>query len=259
MFNAKIFFYSFVLLLMFPSAYGSNSTLYTKALMATFGNGCKSHGNLTSTSLEHSSAIINMIEAIQNDSQCSQWASGVKSAIGGISSFKAPENTFKADLLSSELSNLHSALELEDDIDVSSAIASNIVKKKIELVSIGANIDESLWLNRKSSISNFHQFSSNLTAMLNSNIKCVQKYPGIVMQIGGQIMSIVGNFNMWGNIAGLGIMGAGAAVDLAISSIKSASFFKQLKNLEESKLTEAIICAYEKVAANYCQARRKSS
>lgn len=246
----------FFLIAMLGSAYADNNAVYTKALMATFGSGCRSHGDLTTTSLEHTDAIINMIEAIQDDKQCAQWAQGVKSAIGGIDSYKLSINNYKADFLSSEISSLQNAIEIEDNPNVNSALATIIVEKKVELAIMGANIDETLWQNRKGSISNFNQFSSNLSTTLNSNAKCLKKYPGIIMQIGGQVMNIAGNFNMWGNIAGIGLMGVGAATDLAISAIRSNIFYKQVNKLEESKLTEALICAFEKVSATYCDSRK---
>lgn len=233
-------------------AFATNSEIYTKALLSAFGQGCQSHGELTTISMNHSDSIIKMIRSIQNDSSCSQWAQSLQSSIGTIDQYSTDTSAYNVNQLTHKLSNLQEALEIESNSNIRASLASKLAETQVELHMLGTESNDRIWQNRKSTISNFHQFSSNLSATLNSNIHCVQKYPGLVMQIGGQIMNIAGNFNLWGNIAGIGLMGAGAAIDMALSAIRGARFTRSLKKIENSKLTEALICTFEKVSKNYC-------
>lgn len=233
----------------------NNTEIYSKALLAAFGNGCRSHGDLTTTSMTHSDSIISMIKAIQNDSQCKQWAQSLGSAVGTIDAYSSTSGAYKVDQLTQQLSNLQNALEIEKNPDIRAKLASKLGEIQVQLHVLGSGVDDRLWQNRAFAAGNFHQFSANLSATINSDARCVAKYPGLLMQIGGQVMNIVGNFNMWGNIAGLGLMGAGAVTDIAISAIRSTIFLKQMKRMETSKLTEGLICAFERVSQTYCSGK----
>jgi hypothetical protein len=209
---------------------------------------------MTTGSINHTSAILGIIKSIREDDECYSWADQIRSLVETSSGLSNPHGAYEIDKLTREIERLELAVSIESDSTSLASLATTLSEKKVELMILGKNSDDRLWEQRNEVLGNFNNYMTALNVSMQSNAYCVGKHPGLLMQIGGQIISLSGGLNAWGTVVGSGIFALGSATQMIIKAIRGNTFGSEVDTLEESVLIEALLCSFEKVSAQFCEA-----
>ncbi len=246
----KIIFF----ILLMPSIVFAEVDL-AQALFGAFSSGCKSIGPLTIEATSQAYSIRNLIEAIRNDDECKDWASSVEALNASLISLKTPPGFENIDTLSAKITQLSDMMMMETNVVLRAELAIELAQLKVDLLYFGQNSDERLWANRIDRMNRTNYILNAFNSSIRSNTKCMNKYPGVFFEMGGQVLQAAGSQNVWGSAVGAGLMGVGTILNFLIDMVKSNLFARTLKKLKTTTLTNAYMCALETVSSTYCSAK----
>jgi hypothetical protein len=243
-----------ILFLFIPSIAFAEVDL-AQALFGAFQSGCKSVGPLTIEATSQAYSIRNLIEAIRNDDECKDWASSVEALNASLISLKTPPGFENVDTLSAKITQLSDMMNATTNLSEKYELAVELAQLKIDLLYFGQNSDDRLWANRINRMDRTNYILNAFNSSVRSNTRCMNKYPGVFLEMGGQVLQAAGSQNVWGSAVGAGLMGVGTVLNFLIDMVKSNLFAKSLKKLKTTTLTNAYMCALETVSSTYCSAR----
>ena len=180
-----------------------------QALFGAFQSGCKSVGPLTMEATSQAYSIRNLIEAIRNDDECKDWASNIEALNSSLINLRTPPGFENIDTISSKITDLGDMMEMETNQVAKSELAIDLAELKVDSLYYGQNSDARLWANRIDRMDRTNFILNNFNSAIRSNTRCMNKYPGVFLQMGGQILQTAGSQNVWGSAVGAGLMGVG--------------------------------------------------
>ncbi len=225
-----------------------------QSLLSAFQGGCQSIGAFTSEALGQSNSLRSLIEGIRNDSECKDWAASVELLSSQLNGTRSPPQFENLDNLSQTITELSDMIQAEADPIIKQMLSQELGNLKIESLYLGQNADNYLWENRTKRLSQLNYNLNIFNSSIRANSKCLNKYPGIFLELGGQILSTAGSANPWGAAVGAGLAGVGTITNFLVDLIKSNLFATSLKKLKITTLTSAYMCALETISNTYCNA-----
>lgn len=226
-----------------------------QSLFSAFSAGCQSVGPLTFEATSQANAIRALIESIRNDNDCKDWASNIEILSSQMNGLRVPPQYENIDTLSSKITGLTDMINLETDLTTKNQLALELANLKIESLYIGQNSDAYLWSSRTSRLKQVDYYLNTFNSSVYSNSKCISKYPGIFLELGGQVLSTAASASPWGAAVGTGLIGVGSITNLLIDLIKGNLFGATLRKLKTNTLSMAYMCALETVSNTYCNAQ----
>lgn len=106
---------------------------------------------------------------------------------------------------------------------------------------------------RLDAIDSLHKYTLNLFTELEMSAKCSGEHPNLGAQVGAQVLSLTSHFAS-GFMAPI-LMAAGSVIDRYVKYLKNRPLANQYKKVVDSRMSQAIGCGIEGLAATYCQAR----
>ena len=228
------------------------------SLMSAFGAQCSFHGNLSQESTLHTEALKGMLTSITEDDQCRAWARDIRGAIESVGDVTSNPNS-RVDQVQDEVTMLEDALLLETDPSSIGILGLALGERKVELASEDASESRENLLARREYLSRLAQFSASISASISSDPRCFARYPGVALQIGGQLLAQSQGLNYFNGIAGSAITVAGRTFDMMLSVIRAARYDKELAKLERNSMIDGLLCAFESMSRTYCQAEEMVS
>lgn len=250
-----MFRYLSIIVLLFVSSKIMAEVDISEPLFMAFQNGCSSHGPMARTAREQTNALKEIIKSVQEDKDCKIWANQVSSLISDLNFSPINPQSRELNDLSSQMTALTEALANESNPLIADTLAMALADKKIESILMANSSQENLWSNRLTPINSFTNFTNQMNGTLKSNVGCFNKYPGLIMQVGGQILQSAGPLNLWGSVAGAGLTGLGALFNLLIDLIQGSRFARSMRKLKKTSLTSALSCSLETLSNTYCHAK----
>ncbi|RLA65902.1 MAG: hypothetical protein DRQ88_08475 [Epsilonproteobacteria bacterium] len=244
----------FIVMLLIPNIAFAEVDL-AQALFGAFRSGCKSIGPLTIEATSQAYSIRNLIEAIRNDDECKDWANSVEALNASLVSLKSPPGFENIDTISSKITELGDMIAIETNPVARAELAIELAQLKVDSLYFGQNSNERLWANRIDRMDRTNYMLNAFNSSIRSNTKCMNKYPGVFFELGGQVLQAAGSQNVWGSAAGAGLMGVGTILNFLIDMVKGNIFARTLKKLKTTTLTNAYMCALETVSSTYCSAK----
>jgi len=182
----------FIIILLIPRLVFAEVDL-AQALFGAFQSGCKSIGPLTIEATRQAYSIRNLIEAIRNDDECKDWASSVEALNASLIDLKVPPGFENIDTLSSKITQLSDMLTMETNLSLKYELAVELAQLKIDLLYFGQNSDKRLWANRIDRMDRTNYLLNAFNSSIRSNTRCMNKYPGVFLEMGGQILQAAGS------------------------------------------------------------------
>lgn len=226
-----------------------------QSLFSAFSAGCQSVGPLTFEATSQANAIRALVESIRNDNDCKDWASNIELLSSQMIGLRTPPQYENIDTLSAKITDLTNMISLESNTAVKDQLALELANLKIESLYMGQNSDAYLWQSRTSRLRQVDYYLNTFNSSVYANSKCINKYPGIFLELGGQVLSTAASASPWGAAVGTGLLGVGSITNLLIDLIKGNLFGATLKKLKTNTLATAYMCALETVSNTYCEAQ----
>lgn len=226
-----------------------------QSLFSAFSAGCQSVGPLTFEATSQANAIRALIESIRNDNDCKDWASNIELLSSQMVGLRVPPQYENIDSLSAKITELTDLISLETNLTTRNELALQLASLKIESLYLGQNSDEYLWTSRTSRLRQVDYYLNTFNSSVYANSKCINKYPGIFLELGGQLLSTAASASPWGAAVGTGLLGVGSVSNLLIDLIKGNLFGATLRKLKTNTLSTAYMCALETVSNTYCSAQ----
>jgi len=226
-----------------------------QSLFSAFSAGCQSVGPLTFEATNQANAIRALIESIRNDNDCKDWASNVEILSSQMMGLRVPPQYENINTLSSKITELTDMITLETNATTKALLAEELANLKIQSLYQGQNADSSLWESRTSRLKQVDYYLNTFNSSVYSNSKCINKYPGVLLELGGQLLGTAASSSMWGAAVGTGLIGVGTITNFLIELIRGNLFGATLKKLKTNTLSTAYLCALETVSNTYCNAQ----
>jgi hypothetical protein len=255
--SKQTFAFHSLLLFLFSTFFSLNSFSKVdldQSLFSAFGGGCQSIGGHTTVALGQTAHLKKIIQSIQEDPSCNEWANSLEGILQQGGQIYYPSSPHSLDLLERQISDLGIVLEQENNPVIAQILATELANKKIESINLGLHNKQSLWKSRTDTLSQLNQLAFSLNSNLKSSSKCFQKYPALALQMGGHILGSANSFDITKTLIGSGLIGMGTLTQFLIDLIQSLKFQKTLRRLEHSSLAQALSCSLEGLSQTYCHA-----
>lgn len=226
-----------------------------QSLFSAFSAGCQSIGPLTFEATSQANAIRALIESIRNDNDCKDWASNIEILSSQMVGLRVPPQYENIDTISSKITELTDMITLETNPTIKEQLALELGNLKIDSLYMGQNADNYLWESRTSRLKQVDYYLNTFNSSVYANSKCINKYPGVLLELGGQLLSTAASSSMWGAAVGTGLVGMGTVTNFLIELIRGNLYGATLKKLKTSTLSTAYLCALETVSNTYCNAQ----
>ncbi len=241
----------------FAAAFDPSDTL-----MAAFGSKCEgANGALFSTAFGFSQNLKDVAQALQEDPACQ----GVASLLTEISDLSA-ESLYSNEAakgrgkqIDQQVKDLEVALNTvlaENDSRKTVLIdsySSQIAALRIEQVKLRDFTDPNPAEKQRDRVRRFGFYAVSLMQRLRVNLECRNKYPQIASQVGAQILAL--SSDVGSGLVGAVMMGGGALINEFIEFARDQEFADALKGVLQERQAQAVGCAIQAVATNYCEAR----
>ena len=115
---------------------------------------------------------------------------------------RTPPQYENIDTLSAKITDLTNMIGLESNSAVKDQLALELANLKIESLYMGQNSDAYLWASRTSRLRQVDYYLNTFNSSVYANSKCINKYPGIFLELGGQVLSTAASASPWGAAVG---------------------------------------------------------
>lgn len=233
----------------------------TDDLLAAFGSQCSSSGALTDTALVQGSALKGVITSIYKDPACQKLIPTAESLEADIQAHQQARNDARSnrEQLMATVTNLQSAYQIEYDKGTGadqnylSSLSSEIYSARVSLLKSQADVSMVAKRRPFEIMKSFYNNSKALMDGLAANAACTNNQPSIVGQIGAQILQFSAE---WASgMVGAALVAAGGLLDSFVRFIRNHQLASDLRKINASRLSHAIGCTIEGLAATICRAR----
>ncbi|MEQ1875442.1 MAG: hypothetical protein ABL958_02270 [Bdellovibrionia bacterium] len=232
----------------------------TDDLLTAFRESCSSIGSLSTDALAQTTALKRVLEGMKNDPTCDN----LHSALSGYTSsqqqmydlMRAGGASWRRNKKEASLNQLIAAITSEEDPATKELMRSQLALEKVDLVNMGyeTSLERREMMYR--SAANFVSYSELALGALGTESACLQKRPGLGIQLSGQILASSAGF-MNGPL-GPAFFALGSAINSLVKYFADRKYNKLIKKATITRLGPALGCALESLAASYCQARDTS-
>ncbi|MBF0443030.1 MAG: hypothetical protein HQK54_14070, partial [Oligoflexales bacterium] len=250
---------------LFGSLFGSGGVYaddgYNPAndLFAAFGTRCTSFGRYTQEAVRNAASLRAIVDNIKNDGSCSAVTSALSQVVSAESQIRslqtADETTRSRERMEADIQELVTVLNAETDPATRDLYTNLLAQRKLSLIGIQNSEDVDLWRRRTEAYSNLLQYSQSLFSALERSSTCVERNPGLLLQVGSQLLSLSAGLNPYSSIAGMALVGVGSIVNRLVTFITNARYARYTRNLDTVTLGSAIGCAIEALTRDHCEAR----
>lgn len=233
----------------------------TEDLLSVFGNRCESvHGRFSNEALAYSGQMMGIIESLRDDPECR----GIGTALLPIESLIASQvkrptlgeielRRLRAEAHDLEILLASESSRPEPDIAFLERIKDHLYNKKLEIVTEQSRIKSERDHARVHTIDNFRIYTNSLISLLGQNLDCLERHPGLLAQIGSQILAT--SSSLVAGATGSALLATGAIMDSFVGFLRNLKYSKYIRELRGERLSYAVNCAIEGLATTYCQAR----
>lgn len=233
-------------------------------LLAAFGQNCSTVGEQSTAAITQANALRGILQSLKDDPACND-VKGLLDSLSGtldVTLLQTPlqdehsNKDFTAEITELELALQAEMAKLNPDAAYVSALQQELASDRIALIKSKRVPGQDRFKNRMSAYRNFQQYASSLIKRLDSNDGCFKK-PGrgnLAIQIGAQILSLASGFSN-SELVGTAMLGLGTLLDNFMTYVSNHHITEAIKDINDSKIDQAIGCALESMASTYCQAR----
>jgi len=229
----------------------------TDDLIGAFGAQCRSIDQYTMQALSQSTALMNIVESMKNDTSCDSIRTALMNSQNAgqqVASLLAPKVASDTSAETDrQLGQLLAAYQAETDTTLKSDMATNLASLQVQSIMLKGGAESQRRQLLYSGMGQLATYNDNLFSALNAGTECLQKRPGLVLQIAAQALSMSSNFvSMPLSPA---VLGAGLIIDHLVTYLKNYKFQKVLTHINNARIGIAVGCAMESIASTYCEAR----
>lgn len=233
----------------------------TNDLTVAFGSSCQGAGDISRLALTQSSNLKNIISSVRGDESCQGIPTPpeIDLAIqtGVDDAWIAEENIRKT---KDDILDLSAAIETEkmkptdrQDLVFLTSLKTSLSQRQADLVKTRSDFKSVKRQRGYDYAKNYFAQAGAFLDGLAANATCVNAHPNILTQVGSHILKASSGlaFGMTGST----ILAAGGLIDRFVRFFRNYNIGKDLKDLIDNNLGQAIGCAFEGLSSTYCRSR----